>query len=107
MFLFDIVEGVEKPHLSDTAGGLCEAHGSNGCNPIESSPAWDKRGAGVAVVLLYGLLFARAGRDHSFERACISADHRLSTFETAEAAVVDWKKGEHVYAVLQREQVIV
>ena len=59
MFLFDIVEGVEKPHLSDAAGGLCEAHGSNGCNPIESGPAWDNISAGVAVVLLYGLIFAR------------------------------------------------
>ena len=107
MFLFDILEGVEKPHLSDTVSGLCEAHGSNGCSPIESSPAWGERGAGVAVVLLYGLLFARAGRDHSFEEACISADHRLSTFETADAAVVDWKEGGRVYAVLQREQVIV
>ena len=105
MFLFDTVDGVEKPHHSDTAGGLCEAHGSNGRNPIESGPAWDMRGAGVTVVLLYGLIFARAGGDHSFERGCISADKlRLSTFETAEAAVVDWKKGEHVYAVLQREQ---
>ena len=107
MFLFDILYGVEKPHRSDTTSGLCEAHGSNGCNPFESGPAWDKRGAGVAVVLFYGLLFARAGGDHSFERACISADHRLSTFETAEGAVVDCKKGEHVYAVLQREQMIV
>ena len=107
MFLFDIVEGVEKPHLSDTAGGLCEAHGSNGCNPFESGPAWDKSGAGVVVVLFYELIFARAGVDHSFERACISADHRLSTFETLDAVVVDWKEGGRVYAVFQREQVIV
>ena len=90
MFLFDIVDGVEKPHLSDTDNGLCEAHGSNGCNPIESGPAWDKRGAGVAVVLFYGLIFARAGGDHSFEGGWISADKvRLSTFATVEAAVVD------------------
>ena len=93
MYLFGILDGVEKPHLSDTASGLCESHGSNGCNPIESGPTWDMRGTGVAVVLLYGLIFARAGGDHSFERGCISADKlRLSTFETAEAAVVDWKQ---------------
>ena len=107
MFLFDILEGVEKPHLSDTVGGLCGAHGSSGCSPIESSPAWGKKGAKEAVVLLYGLLFARAGKDHSFGGACISADHRLSTLETADAAVVDWREGGRVYAVLQREQVIV
>ena len=89
MFLFDIVEGVEKPHLSDTAGGLCEAHGSNGCNPIESGPAWGMRGAGVAVMLLYGLICARAGGDHSFEEGWISAEElRLSTFATAEVVVV-------------------
>ena len=90
MFLFDIVDGVEKPHHSDTAGGLCEAHGSNRCKPIESGPDWDMSGAGVAVVLLYGLIFARARGDHSFERGCISTDKlRLSTFATVEAAFVD------------------
>ena len=107
MFLFDILEGVEKPHLSDTVGGLYGAHGSSGCSLIESSPAWGKKGAREAVVLLYEMLFARAGKDHFFGGACISADHRLSTLETADAAVVDWREGGRVYAVLQREQVIV
>ena len=35
---FDAVDGVEKPHLSDIADGLCEAHGTSGCNPIENGP---------------------------------------------------------------------
>ena len=107
MFLFDILEGVEKPHLSDTVGGLCGARGSSGCSPIGSSPAWGKKCAGGGVVLLYRLLSARAGREHSFKGACISADHILTPLGTADAAVVDWREGGRVYAVLQREQVIV
>ena len=52
MFLFDIVDGVEKPHHSDAAGGLCGTRDSSGCSPIWSGPAWDVRGAEVSEVLL-------------------------------------------------------
>ena len=90
MILFDAVDGVRKPHHSDTAGGLYESHGSSGCNPIENGPAWDIKGTEVAVVPLYGLIFARAGEDHSFEGGYIShAKLRLEHFAAVEEAVVD------------------
>ena len=78
MFLFDTVDGVEKPHHSDTADGLCEAHGSSGCSPIESGPNWDIGGAGVAVVPLCDLIFAKDGRDHTLLK---NAGYPLTSFD--------------------------